>query len=141
MRKLLAIIIVAVVLGTGYTVSADATTAQVYQIQRLTGAVRQLRSDLSDSRHEVKRLDALLTIEQAKPVYPTYMDTETANEAFHLYRVSWTEQRGAAAFSFTSDPLYTMDQRNQFVAIVSANPNTIPGSVKIQSTTAYLNWS
>ena len=137
MRKFIAMLIVAVVLGTGLTVRADAAPAlsQSEQVKVLKAKVKALRADVAFWRDEVAYLDGELSKAQNKPVYPAFASTNTANSATTVYIVSWSAVGVGGTFAWSSNPLYTPAQRDVFVQYLNDDPNTVQGSVSVAERT------
>ena len=130
MRKFIATLIVAVVLGTGFTMGADAAPARSNdaQVERLQQKVKNLRADVRFWRDEVAYLDSELSKAQNKPVYPAYEGAASGN-ATTVYRVTWS----ADGSQWVSNPLYTTGQRDRFVSLLSADESV--SGIAVQTAT------
>lgn len=137
MRKFIATLIVAVILGTGFTMTADAahpkTDSQQVQIVKLQKQVKNLRADRNFWEDEANSLSNQLAAEQNKPVFPAFTGAAHQGNGTVVYRVTWDQTFQGITYSWVSDPLYTTDQRDVVVQQTTADPTTVPGSVKTET--------
>lgn len=140
MRKFIATLIVAVVLGTGFTVSADAANSgESQQVRVLKQKLRESRKDYRDlTRIYVETGNELIALKQRPP---TYVGSTNANPST-FYRVSWVRGVVGSQVSVTSQPIYSETLLNDYLnTVVNNDPLTVAGSVVVETATNTLTWN
>lgn len=127
MRKFIAVLIVAVVLGSGMTVSADAVNSgETRQVQRLKKEIRTLKRENAELTNAfVKQGNEFIDLKERQ--FPTYVVSGSTSNT--VYVVTW-QQRNLGTVS--SVPLYSQSMADGYIAtVVETDPNTVPGTVSV----------